>query len=159
MDYFLLVLAILLVLLGIAGCLLPVLPGPPLSFLALLVLHFTRWGDFETNFLITFAVIAVIVTIADYIFPVWITKKTGGSRAGTWGAFIGLIIGIFVFPPFGIIIGPLVGAMAGELMQGSNSEQALRAGMGSFLGFLLGTGLKLISSFVMTWYFFKELIT
>jgi uncharacterized protein len=159
MDYFLLVLAILFVLLGIAGCLLPVLPGPPLSFLSLIVLHFTSWAEFETNFLIAFAAIAVIVTIADYIFPVWITKKTGGSKAGTWGAFIGLILGIFVFPPFGIIIGPLVGAMTGELMQGSDSEKAFRAGMGSFLGFLLGTGLKLITSFVMTWYFYKELFT
>ena len=159
MDYFLLVLAILLVLLGIAGCLLPVLPGPSLSFLSLLFLNFTRWGEFETNFLIVFAVIAALVTVADYIFPVWITKKTGGSRAGVWGSFIGLIIGLFVFPPFGIIIGPFVGAMIGELIHDSDSDRALKAGLGSFLGFLLGTGLKLIASFVMTWYFFKELIT
>jgi uncharacterized protein len=159
MDYFLLVLAILLVLLGIAGCLLPVIPGPPLNFLSLLVLNFTRWGQFETSFLIVFAVIAAIVTVADYIFPVWITKKTGGSRAGVWGAFIGLIIGLFVFPPFGIIFGPLAGAMIGEIIHDSDSDRAFKAGLGSFLGFLLGTGLKLIASFVMTWYFFKALIT
>jgi uncharacterized protein len=159
MDYFLVSLGIIFVLLGIAGCILPVLPGPPLSFISLIFLQLTSFADFETDFLILLAVIAVVVTILDYVFPVWITKKTGGTRAGVWGAFLGLLAGLFFFPPIGIIVGPFIGALLGELLQGSDNKHALRAGFGSFLGFLLGVGLKLITSLVMSWYFFKELAT
>lgn len=159
MDYFLVSLGIIFVLLGIAGCILPVLPGPPLSFASLILLQLTKWGNFETDFLILLAVIAVVVTILDYVFPVWITKKTGGTRAGVWGAFLGLLAGLFFFPPIGIIVGPFIGALLGELLQGSDNKHALRAGLGSFLGFLLGVGLKLITSLVISWYFFKELVS
>lgn len=159
MDYFLVVLAVIFVIMGLAGCILPVIPGPPLSFIALLLLHFTCWAQFETNFLIIIALVAVVVTLMDYVLPVWVTKKTGGTKAGVWGSIIGLFLGILLFPPIGIIVGPFFGALAGELLKGSESKQAIRAGFGSFLGFLLGTGLKLITSMLMTWYFFKELFT
>lgn len=159
MDYFFISLAVILVLLGIAGCLLPVLPGPPLSYFSLLLLQLTSWGDFNSDFLILWAIIAGLVTVMDYVLPVWVTRKTGGTKAGVWGALVGLLAGIFIFPPFGIIIGPFMGAMAGELIQGAEGNRAFRAGFGSFLGFLLGTGLKLISSLVMSWYFFKELFS
>lgn len=158
MDYFLVSMGIIFLLLGIAGCFLPVLPGPPLSFAALLFLQFTRWADFETNLLIILAVIAILVTLLDYVLPVWVTRRTGGTRAGVLGAMAGLVIGLFFFPPFGIIIGPFVGALLGEIIHGSDSNQALKAGFGSFLGFLFGTGLKLIASLVMSWYFFRELL-
>src|ERR1035437_5651629 len=96
LDYILLVLGIFLMILGIIGCLVPVLPGPPFSFLGLLMLHLSRFGQFTNTTLITFGVIAAIVTILDYTFPVWGTKKFGGSKYGTRGATVGLITGFFL---------------------------------------------------------------
>ena len=81
-DYLLLILGIIIMILGIIGCLVPVLPGPPLSFIGLLLLHFTRWGGFTGWTLITFAGISIAVSVLDYLVPVWGTKKFGGSKYG-----------------------------------------------------------------------------
>jgi len=156
-DYIFLILGIFLMIVGIIGCLVPVLPGPPLSFLGLILLHVTRFGQFSTTTLIVLAAITVVVTILDYIVPIWGTKKFGGSKYGTRGATVGLIIGLFL-GPVGIIIGPLIGAIVGELIFKDDMRYALRAGFGSLLGFLTGIGLKLAASFVMTFYFVKEWI-
>ncbi len=156
-DYILLISGIILMILGIIGCLVPVLPGPPLSFLGLILLHFTRFGHFPKSTLITLGVIAVVVTILDYIVPVWGTKKFGGSKYGTRGATVGLVIGLFL-GPMGIIIGPLIGAFVGEMIFKDDLHYAARAGFGSLLGFLTGIGLKLAASFIMTFYFVKEWI-
>ena len=142
---------------GIAGCIVPVLPGPPISFAGLLFLQFSRFGHFTATFLLGMGALALMVTILDYIVPIWGTKKTGGTRAGIWGATIGMILGIFFFPPIGIILGPLVGAVIGKSIRGASLNRSFKAGMGSLLGFFLGIGLKLIASFIMTYYFFKEL--
>ncbi len=159
MDFVLIGIGIILTIVGIPGCVLPVLPGPPLNYLGLLLLHFTGRYHFETNFLILWAVITVAVYILDLVIPVWGTKKFGGSRQGVWGSVIGLVAGLFLFPPFGIIIGPFVGAVIGEMTAGKDSGAALKSGLGSFIGFITGTVLKLIASGMMTWYFAKELIT
>ena len=143
--------------LGIIGCLVPVLPGPPLSYLGILFLHFSRFGQFTTLALITMGIIALAVTILDYIVPVWGTRKFGGSKYGTRGATIGLVIGLFL-GPLGLIIGPFIGAFVGELIFKDNINYAIKAGFGSLLGFLTGIGLKLAASFVMTFYFVKEWI-
>ena len=90
-DYILLTLAVVLLLLGIIGCLVPVLPGPPLSFLGLILLHFTKFANFSSTLLITVAVVTIVVTLLDYIVPVWGTKKFGGSKYGTRGATVGLL--------------------------------------------------------------------
>ena len=156
-DYLLLITGIILMITGIIGCLVPVLPGPPISFLGLISLHFTRFGHFTEVALITFGAIALIVTLLDYIVPVWGTKKFGGSKYGTRGAAIGLIIGLFL-GPLGLIIGPLAGAFVGELIFRDDINYAMKAGFGSLLGFLTGVGLKLAASFVMTFYFVKEWI-
>jgi uncharacterized protein YqgC (DUF456 family) len=150
-----------LMIVGIIGCVLPVIPGPPLSFVGLLLLHFSEYAEFSFEFLLLFGAIAVIVTILDYIVPIWGTKKFGGSKAGMWGAGIGLVIGIIVLAPvmpLGIIIGPFAGAVIGESMTGKKSKEAFRAGLGSLLGLMMGVGLKLAASLVMTYYFVKELI-
>lgn len=159
LDYFLLVFAIIMIVVGLLGCILPVIPGPPLSFVGILLLHFTRFGDYSFSFLLIIGLVALVVTILDYIVPVWGTKKFGGSKAGIWGATIGLVLGIFVFPPIGIILGPLVGAIIAESLKGKDFSKSLRAGFGSLVGFALGIGLKLAASGVMTWYFFKELFS
>ncbi len=143
---------------GIVGCILPVIPGPPLSYLGLLLLHFTDYADFSFEFLVLFAAVAVIVTILDYIVPIWGTKKLGGSKYGMWGAGIGLVIGLFVLPPLGILVGPFAGAVIGESMTGKNASQSFRAGLGSLLGLMMGVGMKLAASLLMTFYFVKELI-
>ena len=152
-------LGIILTITGILGCVLPFMPGPPLNYAAILLLHFTSGFQFSNRFLIVWAIVTVAVVVLDYIIPVWGTKKFGGSKQGVWGSVIGLIAGMFFFPPLGIIIGPFIGAFAGELIAGKNSKDALKSGFGSFVGFITGTVLKLIVSGMMTWYFVKELIT
>ena len=159
MDIILISLGIILTITGILGCILPFMPGPPLNYAAILLLHFTTGFQFSNRFLIIWAIVTVAVVVFDYIIPVWGTKKFGGSKQGVWGSVIGLIAGMFFFPPFGIIIGPFVGAVAGEIIAGKNSKDALKSGFGSFVGFVTGTLLKLIVSGMMTWYFAKELIT
>ena len=158
MDWFLAIFGGLLMVVGLIGAVVPVLPGPPISYVGLLLLHFTKWADFSSNFLIVMAVVAVVVTAIDYFVPMWGTKKFGGSKAGVRGSTIGLIIGVFFFPPFGIIIGPFLGALIAELMLNSDDfNKALRSGLGSLVGFLMGTGLKLGASLLMTVYFVRAL--
>ena len=150
------IIASILLILGILGCVIPALPGPPLNFAGIILLHFTRWGDLSSQLLIWLAVFTVIVTVLDYIFPAWITKKFGGSKSGVWGAIIGLIIGLF-FAPVGIILGPFLGAFIGEMTTHNNSNRAFRSAIGSFVGFLLGTVAKLVVSVVICYYFVLEL--
>ena len=158
MDYILLVLGIIFILVGVLGCILPIIPGPPLSYVGILFLHFTEFADYTTTFLVFFAILAIIVTLLDYFVPIWGTKRFGGSKYGSWGATIGVVLGLFLFPPLGIILLPFVGAVIGESIKGSDFSSSLRAGAGSFLGFLMGTGLKLITSLIMAFYFVKEWI-
>ncbi len=150
-------LAIVLMILGIAGCLLPVLPGPPLTYLGLVVLHFTRFADISKNLFILLGIVAVVVTVIDYVVPIWGTRQFGGSKYGMRGATVGLIIGLFLGPP-GIIIGPFIGAVVGELIFKDDFKYALKAGFGSLLGFLTGVGLKLAAALLMTFYFIRALI-
>lgn len=158
MDYVLIAFGILFIISGILGGVLPVLPGPPLSYVGLILLHLTERYQFSTKFLVTWGIITVVVYLLDYFIPVWGTKKFGGSKRGIWGSIIGLLVGMFLFPPFGIIVGPFAGAVLGELSGGKQSKEALRSGFGSFVGFLVGTLLKLIASGMMAWYFFVEMI-
>jgi len=156
-DYLFLILGIILMLIGIIGCLVPVLPGPPFSFLGLILLQLSRFGQFTTSTLVTLGIITVLVTVVDYIVPVWGTRRFGGSKYGTRGATIGLIIGFFL-GPLGIVLGPLIGAFVGEMIFKDDMTYAFKAGFGSLLSFLTGIGLKLAASFAMTFYFVKELI-
>ena len=152
MDVFWLVLGIVLMLGGIAGCLLPLVPGPPLSYAALLVLQLRAEAPFSLNFLFLWAGLVALVTLLDYVIPVYGTKKFGGTQAGVWGCTLGLLVG-FWLGPLGIIIGPFAGAFVGEWMADRNSEKALRAAFGSFIGFLAGTILKLVVCCIMAYYF------
>ncbi|MCE4565306.1 DUF456 domain-containing protein [Maribellus sp. CM-23] len=159
MDFLLVFFGALFMIAGIAGCVLPVIPGPPLSYIGLLMLHFTTRYQFSTTFLVIWGIVTVVVYVIDYLIPVWGTKRFGGSKRGVWGSLIGLVIGLFFFPPFGIIIGPFLGAVIGELTAGKDHGSALKSGFGSFMGFLLGTLLKLIASGLMTWHFIKVFFT
>ncbi len=156
LDYLLLALAIVLVIVGIIGCLVPVLPGPPLSFIGLLILHFTDFAEFKTNLLIILGLIAITVAVFDYIVPIWGTKKFGGTKYGIRGATVGLLVGLFFGPP-GIVIGPFLGAVVGELIYKDDFRYAMKAGFGSLMGFMAGIGLKLAASLVITFYFIRGL--
>ncbi len=155
-DILLVILASALMILGILGCVLPVIPGPPVSFVGLLLLHFTKFADFSYTFLLLWGCVAIIVTVLDYIVPIWGTKRLGGSKSGMWGAGIGLVLGLFFFPPIGILIGPFAGAVIGEALTGKDAPSSFRAGLGSFLGLLMGIGIKLAASIMMTFYFIRE---
>jgi uncharacterized protein YqgC (DUF456 family) len=157
MEIFWTVLAGLMMVAGILGCFLPFIPGPPLSFAALLLLQLREVPPFSSRFLIFWAVITVAATVLDYFIPVWGTRRFGGSSYGVWGCTIGLLVGFF-FGPAGIIICPFIGAFAGEMINSKNSSQALRSAIGSFLGFLAGTLLKAVVCVVMLWHFVTALI-
>ncbi len=152
-DIIITVIGSLLVIVGIVGSVLPVLPGQVFSWVALLLLRFTSEPSFTTRFLVIWALITAGVTFLDYVVPMWGTKKFGGTKAGVWGAGIGVIAGIFLFPPVGLIVGPFLGAVTGELINGAKGNDALKAGLGSFLGFVAGTLMKLVISVIMGYYF------
>lgn len=165
MTYLIIILAILLGIIGIIGAILPGLPGTPLSFIGLLILIFLPSFQANTNLLIVMAIIAIAITILDYIIPIYGTKKFGGTKAGVRGSTIGLVVSIFVLPLlgislgpfgiFGIILGPFLGAYIGENSFG-NKENALKAALGSFIGFLVGTFLKIIYGVIALVFIIKD---
>ena len=157
MDTFWIILGIFVMLVGILGCILPLLPGPPLCFLALLLQQLRSDTPFTSKFLWILGGIAVIITALDYVIPLFGTKTFGGTKYGIWGCTIGLIAG-FWMGPLGIIVGPFAGAFIGEVIYSNNTNQALKAAWGSFLGFLFGTLLKLVTCLVMAWYFIRTLL-
>ncbi len=158
MDYFLIITGSILMLAGIVGCVLPMLPGPPLSFAGLLLLHITGRHQFSGGFLLTWSLVTLAITLLDYWIPVWGAKKFGAGRPGILGSVIGLLVGLIFFPPFGIVIGPFAGAVLGELFSGKTSGRALKAGFGSFAGVFSSTILKLTASGMMTWFFIRALV-
>ncbi len=163
METFLIILAIILALVGIAGSVVPGLPGPPLSWAALLVLSFTSVDNFSATFLFITAGIAAVITVLDYVVPSLSTKKFGGSKAGIWGCNIGLVISIVGLPfgpqgLLGVILWPFIGAFVGELISGKASHDALRAAWGAFVGFLTGTGLKFVYSIILAIILIRDII-
>jgi uncharacterized protein len=157
MDFLLIFFGITLLLVGIAGCFIPAVPGPPVAYLSLLLLQFRDSQSFTTTFLIIMAMIVVVVAIVDHFIPVLGAKKWGGTRAGMTGAFIGILLGFFIWPPFGFIIMPFLGALTGELLGGNSSKAALKAALGTIIGLIIGTMLKLTLTIIIAWYFFINL--
>ena len=150
MDIVLLVIGFIFMLVGILGSFLPVLPGPPISWLGLLLLYLTKAIPDDWWLLGITLVIAIAVFVLDYIIPAVGTKKFGGSKAGMLGTIIGLLVALFfpVLGPFGIIIWPFVGALVGELSNKADQKTALKAAFGSFLGFLTGTFMKFVIAII-----------
>ena len=146
MDILVIVLAIILMVGGIAGCALPVLPGTPMTYAGLLLLHFTGLAHFSTTQLIVWLIVVAVLQVVDYITPLLGSKYSGGTSFGNRGCVAGTLLGLF-FMPWGIILGPFLGAVAGEMMGGSDFPHAVRAGIGTLIGFLLGTLLKVIVCF------------
>lgn len=144
-----------MMLVGIIGSFIPVLPGPPISWIGLLLLYLTKTVEDDWTFLGITLVIALIVVAIDYVIPVIGTKKFGGSKAGMFGTIIGLLVAIFfpILGIFGIVIWPFLGALVGELINNADSNKAIKAAFGSFLGFLTGTFLKFVIAIIYLGFF------
>ena len=155
MDIFLVILGIGLMGLGLIGSFLPVLPGPFTGWVGLLVLHLTKAIPQNWTFLGITLGVAILVWILDYFIPAMGTKKFGGSRYGVIGTTLGLLIGLFFIPvPGGFIIGAFLGALIGEILHDSkDTNRAVKAAFGSFIGFLASTTLKFLVSLIFLVYF------
>jgi uncharacterized protein YqgC (DUF456 family) len=156
LDILLLIVGFLFLVVGLFGAILPILPGPPLSWIGLLLINLTSIVPINYTLLGITLFIAILVTILDYVIPAWGTKKFGGSKYGVIGTTLGLFIGLIIPIPFGIIIGAFLGAFIGELYnERRNTQKALKASFGSVVGFFISTGLKLLVSIVYLVMFIK----
>jgi len=149
----------LLVIIGIVGCVVPVIPGPPVSYISLILVSWAyHWKAFTVPFLIVMGVITIIATILDFVLPVYLPKKYGGSKYGVWGSILGMLAGMIFFPPFGLIIGTFAGAIIGELIFNKNKRVALKSGLGVFFGTFAAMMIKISVSGVIGFYFFRAVI-
>ena len=150
MDTLLSILAIVFGVVGCIGCIVPILPGVMLAFVGYLCLYFCSYSDISVAWLVVFGVLTLIVSVLDYLLPSYMTKKFGGSKAGERGAMAG-VIGGFLLGPVGVVVGPFVGAVVAELINdGSDRQRAFKSGLGSFLSFFVGTGIKLVVAMWLT---------
>ena len=143
------IVALLLSVVGVVGCVVPILPGVPICYVGILL---CQWVEpvFSSEQLVLWGVAAVGVTLLDNFLPAVMTKKFGGSKAATRGSLVGIVVGLFA-GPVGIILGPFFGALIGELTHdGSNSARAFKVAFGSFAAFICGTGVKLVVAIYLT---------
>jgi uncharacterized protein YqgC (DUF456 family) len=173
MEIILVVLAFLFLLAGLLGSVIPALPGPPLGYIGLLLLQWSGYGNYSGAFLWLWAAITVAITIMDNLLPALMTKKFGGSRAAVFGSVLGLIVGMIFFAPLGLLVGPFLGAFSGELIhnfiksnesdsaadKSAGNIKALKAALGAFLAFIVGTGAKLIIASLMIYYAVKAVFS
>ena len=146
MELFFITIVILLLFIGVIGSFFPAIPGPPISYGALLLSHFYIFPLKDKSDLWLWALIVVIVTILDFWVQIYGVKKFGGGKKAINGSILGLIIGIFFIPGIGLILGPFLGAFIGAKIEGENVNNALKIAFGAFTGFILGTLLKLLLS-------------
>ena len=151
MDWLWIILGLILCVVGIAGSLLPLLPGPPIAYVGLLIQQLRDPNPFSAKFLWIWAGVIVLTIVLDYFIPIWGTKKFGGTKYGVWGCTLGFLAA-FWMGPWGAIIGPFAGAFIGEYLANQHSQQAFKAAVGSFAGFLAGALLKMVVCFVMIYY-------
>lgn len=158
MTPLLLIIGLFSAILGIFGSILPVIPGPTLSFLSLILVSIAKeWVPFSTSFLIIAFCLTLLVSVLDYLIPLAGAKKYGASKPGLWGSVLGMVAGLIFFPPAGIFIGAFLGALAGEFMAGKDGAAALKAGWGIMMGNLAAITLKLTFSGVIFFLVIQEL--
>lgn len=145
MSNIVLILVIVAMLIGAAGTVLPILPGIPFIFAAAL---FYGWYEgftvINSGYLIVLGIITAISILFSYLSTVLGTRHFGASKWGSVGAISGLFFGLIMFPPIGIIIGPLLGAFIGEYLTQKDSDQAIRASVGALIGLFSGIVVNLL---------------
>jgi len=159
MEIGIIILAALLIIVGIVGSIVPVLPGPPIGYGGLLVLHFFTNYGFSTTSLVVVGILTVLVVVLDYVIQIYGVKKYGGGKMAINGTVVGFIVGL-VFGPVGMVLGPFLGAFAGALLEKDKTEShspPVKIAMGAFLGFLGGTVLKMVLSFYMAYMYIDQL--
>jgi len=149
------IIGVILILTGFIGCVVPALPGPPLAFIALLILKLTEPSVFSTKFMFIMGTITIAVYFLDYILPIMGAKMYKASKQGIWFSIIGMFIGMFFFPPFGMILGLLCGAILGELISGKAKIEAIKIGFVSFIFSILAIFIKILLTGVMAFYFIE----
>ncbi|MBT8378436.1 MAG: DUF456 domain-containing protein [Ignavibacteria bacterium] len=143
---------------GLIGCIVPGIPGPPLNLVSLVLLEISTGGTYSLSFYIIWGLITIATIVLDYVFPVFSAKKFKASNYGIWGSVIGMILGIIFFPPFGMVLGLLVGAIVGELVAGKKGIEATKVGLVTFFSSMLMIVFKFAVSAMMTYYFIKAAI-
>jgi len=145
---------------GFVGCLLPVIPGPPIAWLALLFVELASGGEWVYAWWLHAAILAmvVVVTILDLVVPAWGAKRYGASRTAIVLSVVGLLVGLVVFPPFGFLIGAWLGALIGELLEGKSLRPALAASWGVLVGTVAGIALKLGACVAITYFYVIEVL-
>lgn len=157
MDIALIIVSALLLVFGLFSCLVPVLPGPLISYAGLLLLQGVSTVQFSGLFLVGMLALALAANTLDALLPVLGVQKSRGTRGGTIGCVIGVLAGMVFFPPLGIVLGPLLGALVGEIIAGSTAKTALLSAWYSFLGLLAGTAIKLAVSGIFVWFFISSI--
>jgi uncharacterized protein len=145
MDTILLIVGFVFMFVGIFGSFLPVLPGPTISWVGLLLLYLTK--SVENNYWILGIsfVLTLVISLLDYFIPAKGTKYFGGSKYGVWGTNIGMIVGFFIPLPFGFVLGAFLGAFVGELLfDKTEQKKAVKAATGSLLGLLVSSFMKFV---------------
>ncbi len=153
LDLILIIISSIFLIVGLLGCIVPAVPGPPFAMLGLIVLGCCSHIEFSWAQYAWWLGLTAIVSVLDFVVPIYGAKTFKSSRWGTRGSLIGTIIGLF-FLPAGIILGPFLGAVIGEFLGGYDSGQALKSGLGSLIGFIVGTALK----FATCAYFIYEFV-
>jgi len=156
MDTFLIVFAGFLVIAGVVGCIFPKLPGTPLCYFGIIILHYSSAAQFSTPFFIRWGLIVISVQGLDYLIPTWGKRKFGGSKLGVWGSLMGMLAGMY-FETWGIILGAILGAFVGELVAGKESNKAIHQAFSSFVFFILGTISQLMVAGILLYYYIDEI--
>tara|TARA_X000000368_G_scaffold230340_1_gene181938 strand:- start:2896 stop:3354 length:459 start_codon:yes stop_codon:yes gene_type:complete len=151
MEIFILIGVGCLLLLGVIGSIIPILPGPLLSYIALLLYHFSI-NRIEDDSLIWMGIAVIVISILDYFLQIYGVKKAGGGKYAIRGSVVGILLGVFLFPPFGILIGAFIGAFIGAKIEMENN--AVKIAFGALWGFIIGTILKLCFSIYVVYFLF-----
>ena len=159
MDLIILVIGVVLMLIGLVGCFVPVIPGPPICYVSLLVIHFFSNYTLADDFLINWAIIMTAITVLDIWLQIYGVKRFGGKKMAIRGTTIGLVLGLFI-PPFGFVVGPFIGAFVGAYLESTDKDfvQVTKIAFGSLIGLLSGVVLKVVVCGVMIFQLFTSIL-